>query len=65
MISVTKINGQRLIVNAELIRFVEANPDTMVTLTTGDRLIIKDTPEEVVKKAVDYGRMLRRLIEPS
>jgi flagellar protein FlbD len=65
MIPVTKINGSKLIVNAELIRYIESTPDTMITLTTGDRLIVKETPEELVRRAVDYGRSLRRLLEPA
>jgi uncharacterized protein YlzI (FlbEa/FlbD family) len=34
-------------------------------MTTGDRLIVKETSEEVVRRVVQYGRMLRRLLEPS
>ncbi len=65
MINVTKINGTPVIVNAELIKFIETTPDTMITLTTGDRLIVKEPAQEVVRKAVEYGRTLRRLVEPS
>ena len=65
MITLTKINGNSFVVNAELIKFVEVTPDTMITLTTGDRFIVKETTVDVVRKVVDYGRMLRRLIEPT
>jgi flagellar protein FlbD len=65
MIALTRLNNARFILNAELVKFVESTPDTMVTLTTGDRIIVKESAEEVVKRAVDYGRMLRRLLEPT
>lgn len=65
MISVTKLNNTRIIINAELIRYVESTPDTLITLTTDDRLMVKESVDEVVRKCVDYGRMLRRLIEPT
>ena len=65
MITVTRLNHAKLIVNAEMIRFVETTPDTIITLTNDDRIMVKETAEEVVRKCIDYGRMLRRLIEPS
>jgi flagellar protein FlbD len=65
MITVTRLNGRRFVVNAELIRTVEENPDTTITLINGDHLIVKESMETVVKLAVDYGRSLRRLLPPS
>jgi len=65
MITVTRINGNRLVVNAELIRFVESIPDTVITLTTNDRIMVKESAEDIVKKCIEYGRLLRRLIEPT
>jgi len=65
MIALTRLNNQKLIVNAELIKFVESTPDTMITLTTGDRIIVKESADEVVKRAIEYGRLLRRLLEPT
>jgi len=65
MIAITRLNGSRFVLNAEHIRYVESTPDTMITLTTGERIMVKESVEEVVKKAVEYGRQLRRLLEPS
>ena len=65
MIALTRLNKSKVIVNAELIKFIESTPDTMITLTTGDRVMVQETAEEVVKRVVEYGRMLRRLIEPT
>ena len=65
MITVTRLNGRRLVINAELIKTVESNPDTTIKLTSGDTMIVKETLEEVVGLAVDYGRSLRNLLPPT
>jgi len=65
MIVVTRLNGQKFVLNAELIRTVESLPDTTITLITGEKMIIKEPMEDVVERAIEYGRSLRRLIPPS
>jgi flagellar protein FlbD len=65
MIPLTKLNNSSFVLNAELIKFIESTPDTMITLTTGDRFIVKEPSEEVIRRTIQYGRMLRRLVEPS
>ena len=59
MIAVTRLNDKRFILNAELIKTVEATPDTLITLTTGDKIMVKETLEQVVERAVEYGRLIR------
>jgi flagellar protein FlbD len=61
MITVTRLNGKPLVVNAELIRTVEENPDTTITLVNGDRIIVRESMVQVVEKSIDYGRHLRRM----
>lgn len=65
MITLTRLNGDRFILNAELVRTVEERPDTTITLTSGERLIVRETMGEVVDRAVEYGRHLRTLLPPS
>lgn len=65
MITVTRLNGKRLVVNAELIRTVEENPDTTIKLINGDHIIVRETMDEVVRLSIDYGRSLRKLLPPS
>ena len=65
MITLTRLNGKPFVVNAEMIRTVEEMPDTTITLINGDHIIVNETMAEVVNRAVDYGRCLRRLIEPT
>jgi flagellar protein FlbD len=65
MIGLTKLNRQTFVVNADLIKFIEATPDTLVTLTTGERILVQESTDEVIRRVVQYGRLLRRLLEPS
>jgi len=65
MITVTRLNGKRFVLNAELIRTVEANPDTTISLVNGDKFIVTEPMEQVVKLAVEYGRSLRSLLPPT
>lgn len=65
MITTTRLNGKPLVINADLIRTVEENPDTTITLVNGDRIIVKESMKEVVAKVIEYGRHLRRLVPPS
>ena len=60
MIALTRLNGQRFVVNADKIRYVEATPDTVVCCDTGDRMMVKETLQEVISRAIEYGRLLRR-----
>ncbi len=64
MITVTRLSGKQFVVNAELIKVVEENPDTTLRLTTGDTIIVKESMQEVVELAIDYGRSLRKLLPP-
>jgi flagellar protein FlbD len=59
MIRITKLDDREMIVNADLIKYVERTPDTIVTLTTGDKIIVRESPEEVVGRVIEYERKLR------
>ena len=54
MIRLTNFSNEPFLLNAELIKYVEARPDTFITLTTGDRIVVKETPEEVLRETVEY-----------
>jgi len=47
MIEVTKLGGQKILVNSDLIEVVEETPDTVMTLTTGRKIIVKESRQEV------------------
>lgn len=59
MISVTRLNGDPLVLNAELIKTVESTPDTLLTLINGEKFIVTEPLQEIVKRAVEYGRSIR------
>ena len=62
VITLTRLNGNHFVVNAELIRTIEERPDTTIVLTTGDTLIVKERMDEVVARAIEYGRMVRAFV---
>lgn len=59
MITVTKLNKQSVVVNAELIKFIEKTPDTLITLIGGERFMVLEPVEEIVDKAIEYARRIR------
>ena len=58
MIELTRLNGHPIVVNAELIKFVEQNPDTVITLVTGDKLVVREATPEVMRRVLVYRRNL-------
>lgn len=58
MIRLTRLDGNALWVNAELIVTVEATPDTVLLLSGGQHLMVKEKPEEVVERTVAYKRRI-------
>ena len=56
MIELTRLHGEPIIINADLIEFIELTPDTMISTTTGKKVMVKETVEEVIGKAVEYHR---------
>lgn len=54
MIFLTRFDGTEVVVNSDLIVTVERIPDTVVTLTTGDRIMVKESVDEVVARAATY-----------
>ncbi len=56
MISVTRLNNQDLVINADLIELVESTPDTIISLTTGKKIMVLESVEGVVDKVMDYRR---------
>lgn len=56
MIEVTKINGVRVLVNPDLIELVEETPDTVLTLTTGKKIIVKESRQEIKNLVILYRK---------
>jgi flagellar protein FlbD len=56
VISVTRTNGSKIYINAELIQTVESTPDTVITLTSNKKFIVKDTAQEIAERFIEYRR---------
>jgi flagellar protein FlbD len=64
VIQLTRLDGEAFILNAELIRYIEARPDTFVTLVSGERLVVREPMDEVMKRAVQYQQSKYLLPQP-
>ncbi len=59
MITVTRLDERVVVLNADLIKMLEATPDTIITLVNGDTVIVRESVDEVVRRAIDYQRQVR------
>jgi flagellar protein FlbD len=57
MIKLTRLDGEFFILNADLIRYVEAKPDTFITLISGDKIVVRESMDDVVEKSIRYQQM--------
>ena len=60
MIRVTRLDGSALMLNAEWIQSIETTPDTMITLTTGFKLLVRDRLDDVIRAFHEYKRRQTR-----
>lgn len=60
MIILRKLSGKEVVLNAELIEAIESTPDTVITLVTGNRYIVKDSPQEVIERVVEFKSRIMR-----
>ena len=58
MVKLTKLNNSLVVVNSDLIEFVEATPDTIVTLTTGQKVIVRESIDEVIDKVIAFKKRI-------
>jgi flagellar protein FlbD len=56
MIQLTRLNSTRLAVNSDLIKYVEEAPDTVITLLNGEKLVVRETTEQVIERVRDFRR---------
>ncbi len=56
MIQLTRLNNTRLAVNSDLIKFVEEAPDTVITLLSGEKLVVRETTAQVIERVRDFRR---------
>ncbi len=63
MILLTKINGHQIVLNADMIEYIEETPDTVITLSNSDKVLVKDRMSEIIDKVIHYRRALAGFVE--
>ncbi len=63
MIRVKRLDGTPLLVNVDQITWIEFNPDTVIALANGEKLLVRDSPDDIVQRVQDYKRGL--LVAPA
>ena len=59
MIQVTRINRLPLVLNSDLIEHLESTPDTVISLTNGQKLVVLESVEEVVRRVIEFRRLIQ------
>lgn len=59
MIRLTRLNNRAFVLNAEQIKTIESTPDTLITLLNGDQILVKEPLDDVVRRAIEFGRSIR------
>lgn len=59
MITVTRLDKRVVVLNADLIKMIESTPDTIITLISGDTVLVRESLEEIVERATNYQRQVR------
>ena len=65
MIHLTRLNNQPLVVNADLIKFIENAPDTVLTLITGEKLVVKESVDDVLARIGEFQERYYRRLAPT
>jgi len=63
MIHVTRLNHSKVVLNSDLIEQVESTPDTVISLTNGERIMVRESPEEVISLVVEFQRSILHPVE--
>ena len=58
MIQLTRLNSSRLAINSDLIKFVEAAPDTVLTLVSGEKVVVREGVDEVITRVREFRRSI-------
>lgn len=58
MIELTRLNGEHMVVNSDLIRYAEASPDTVITLVTGDKIVVTESTRELIERVIAFRSRL-------
>jgi flagellar protein FlbD len=56
MIAVTRLDGSEMVLNADLVEWIERTPDTVVGLVNGERFLVRESPDELVRRVIEFKR---------
>ena len=62
MIQLTRLNGMPIVLNSDLVKTAESSPDTMITLINGEKLIVRESCEDVMERVLEYRARLLALV---
>jgi len=65
MVHLTRLNNQPFVVNADLIKFIENSPDTVITLLTGEKLVVRESVEDVLERVREFQASYHRVSSPA
>jgi flagellar protein FlbD len=60
MIQLTRLNNSPMMVNSDLIKFVEQSPDTVITLVNGEKILVRERADQVLNRIVEFRRSILR-----
>jgi flagellar protein FlbD len=63
MILLTKINDAPIAVNADLIEYIEETPDTIITMTNNDKVVVQESMTQIIDKVIHYRRLISGLVQ--
>ena len=63
MIKVSRLNGEEYVLNSSLIETVEANPDTVISLTTGHKLVVRESVDKIIDEVIRYSARVNAAIK--
>lgn len=63
MIRLTRLNRSEVVINSDLIEHIETTPDTVITLTTGQKIVVLEPVDEVIKKVIEFKRRIYQNVE--
>ena len=63
MIALRRLNNEEFVLNSDLIETMEATPDTVLTLTTGKKIIVRNSLEDIVRKTIKYKQLCGQALQ--
>lgn len=63
MVELTKLNDKKFVINSALIETVEAMPDTTISLTTGNKFVVKESVGEVIKRIIEFKQECNNMLQ--